>query len=245
MRADGTIRPVDAVTFDHEHVPTEHLRALQADGISVQPGPDALVNAQDKLVMRKRLREIGAPVPPFMAIESVEDAIGFSEVVAGKVCLKARRGGYDGHGVWFPDAAELPGCRPSWPTGSAHGREEGRPGPRTVRDAPAPSGEVKAWPVVVGAARQHLREPYCSGLDDGRRRAPATCPCGSPRQRDGRAGGGLFETRDAAESRRSSSMSWPRPHNGVDAGRSATGQFEQHMRAVLDYPLGDPTPTAR
>ena len=75
VRADGTIRPVDAVTFDHEHVPTEHLRALQADGISVQPGPDALVNAQDKLVMRKRLREIGAPVPPFMAIESVEDAI--------------------------------------------------------------------------------------------------------------------------------------------------------------------------
>ena len=53
------------VTFDHEHVPTEHLRQLVAEGVNVQPGPEALVNAQDKLLMRQRLAEIGAPVPEF------------------------------------------------------------------------------------------------------------------------------------------------------------------------------------
>src|SRR5699024_6474940 len=108
VRAGGTIRPVNAMTFDHEHVPTEHLRALQADGVSVQPGPDALVNAQDKLVMRNRLREIGAPVPPFAPIGSVDEALAFADSVDDQVCLKARRGGYDGHGVWFPARAELP-----------------------------------------------------------------------------------------------------------------------------------------
>lgn len=54
-------RGCDVITFDHEHVPIEHLRALEADGIPVRPGPDALVHAQDKGVMRARLTELGAP----------------------------------------------------------------------------------------------------------------------------------------------------------------------------------------
>ena len=64
------LKGADVVTFDHEHVPTEHLRQLISEGVNVQPGPDALVNAQDKLVMRKRLRELGArfhPSPPLRA----------------------------------------------------------------------------------------------------------------------------------------------------------------------------------
>src|SRR5919112_3351794 len=50
------------VTFDHEHVPTDHLHALAAAGTAVRPGPDALVHAQDKVVMREALSGIGAPV---------------------------------------------------------------------------------------------------------------------------------------------------------------------------------------
>jgi 5-(carboxyamino)imidazole ribonucleotide synthase len=53
----------DAVTFDHEHVPGDHIRALQAEGVKVFPGADALVYAQDKGRMRARLSELGAPVP--------------------------------------------------------------------------------------------------------------------------------------------------------------------------------------
>jgi 5-(carboxyamino)imidazole ribonucleotide synthase len=56
-------RGVDVVTFDHEHVPQEILRALIDDGVAVHPGPHALEFAQDKLAMRRRLTELGAPVP--------------------------------------------------------------------------------------------------------------------------------------------------------------------------------------
>ena len=90
------------VTFDHEHVPTEQLQTLINEGVNIQPPPAALVNAQDKLVMRERLASIGAPVPPFAAIDSVAAATAFYHQVDGAVCLKARCGGYDGHGVWFP-----------------------------------------------------------------------------------------------------------------------------------------------
>lgn len=97
-----TVTGADVMTFDHEHVPTEHLTTLIAEGVNVQPQPTALVNAQDKLVMRQHLAALGAPVPQFVAIESVADIEAFWRQVDGEVCLKARRGGYDGHGMWFP-----------------------------------------------------------------------------------------------------------------------------------------------
>ena len=58
----------DALTFDHEHVPTELLEKLVADGVNVAPPPSALIHAQDKLVMRRRLEALGAPVPRFAAV---------------------------------------------------------------------------------------------------------------------------------------------------------------------------------
>ena len=64
----------DALTFDHEHVPTELLDKLVAEGVNVQPPPQALVHAQDKLVMRRRLEALGAPVPRYAAIEPLDDA---------------------------------------------------------------------------------------------------------------------------------------------------------------------------
>ncbi|CAM5635721.1 N5-carboxyaminoimidazole ribonucleotide synthase [Streptomyces microflavus] len=89
------------ITFDHEHVPTEHLRALEADGIPVRPGPDALVHAQDKGVMRAKLLEIGAPCPRNRIVSDPADAAAFAEEVGGfPVILKTVRGGYDGKGVW-------------------------------------------------------------------------------------------------------------------------------------------------
>ena len=87
------------VTFDHEHVPTEHLRALAEAGVACRPGPDALVHAQDKAVMRRRLDELGAPLPRHAVVRSPDDVEDF-----GFPCvLKTTRGGYDGKGVWFVD----------------------------------------------------------------------------------------------------------------------------------------------
>src|SRR5918993_550392 len=77
--ADGAT----VVTFDHEHVPTEHLRALEADGVRVAPGPDALVHAQDKLVLRRRLAEAGEPQPRWAAVSSVAEVVAFADAGAG------------------------------------------------------------------------------------------------------------------------------------------------------------------
>ncbi len=145
-------RGASVVTFDHEHVPTEHLTTLMAEGINVQPGPHALVNAQDKLVMRERLQGMGAPVPPFVAIETAQDALDFYRQVDGAVCLKARRGGYDGKGVWFPHGAEeleqlVEDLLGQGVPLMAEKKVE------LVRELSAmvartPSGEVASWPVV-------------------------------------------------------------------------------------------------
>jgi 5-(carboxyamino)imidazole ribonucleotide synthase len=94
-----------AVTFDHEQVPQDVLRALARDGVAVHPGPDALLFAQDKLVMRRRLAELGVPVPAFAEVTAPERFAAFA-AEHGRVVLKAVRGGYDGRGVWMdPDAA--------------------------------------------------------------------------------------------------------------------------------------------
>ena len=84
-----TVEGAVAVTFDHEHVPTEHLRALRDDGLAVRPGPEALVHAQDKIVMRERLGALGVPCPRNAVVAGVEDveAFGFPCV------LKTSRGG--------------------------------------------------------------------------------------------------------------------------------------------------------
>ena len=143
----------DAVTFDHEHVPSDALSAMLDAGYSVQPAPSALINAQDKLVQRRRMRELGAPVPPFAAISSVEDAQNFWNEVDGNVCLKACRGGYDGHGVWFPkDPTELEAL-------VAELLEAGTPlmaekkvaltRELSILVARNPSGEVKVWPITM------------------------------------------------------------------------------------------------
>src|SRR5215212_4690590 len=87
------------VTFDHEHVPTELLDKLVAEGATVAPPSHALIHAQDKLVMRRRLESLGAPVPRFAAVESLDDVDVFARRIDGPIVVKTVRGGYDGRGV--------------------------------------------------------------------------------------------------------------------------------------------------
>src|SRR5882762_11809933 len=91
----------DVLTFDHEHVPTEHLRTLVAEGVRVHPGPEALLHAQDKLVMRRKLAELELPIPPFVEVKTVGDVVSFGGAHGWPCVLKAARGGYDGRGVWM------------------------------------------------------------------------------------------------------------------------------------------------
>ena len=85
----------DALTFDHEHVPTELLDKLVAEGVNVAPPPQALVHAQDKLVMRRRLEALGAPVPRYAGIEESTTSTSSTPSPSGSprpMVVKAVRG---------------------------------------------------------------------------------------------------------------------------------------------------------
>ncbi|MFZ0833800.1 MAG: ATP-grasp domain-containing protein, partial [Mycobacterium sp.] len=93
------------VTFDHEHVPTELLEKLVAEGVRVAPPPEALMHARDKLVMRERLTALGVPVPRFLEARGVDDVDAFAAQIDRPLVVKAVRGGYDGRGVYLPASA--------------------------------------------------------------------------------------------------------------------------------------------
>src|SRR3954452_3784583 len=76
------------LTFDHEHVPTEHLRALEDAGVRVAPGPAALVHAQDKLVLRRALAEAGEPQPGWAEVRTADDVEDFADAHGRPVVLK-------------------------------------------------------------------------------------------------------------------------------------------------------------
>ena len=95
----------DVVTFDHEHVPTGLLRDLEAAGVLVRPGPDALVHAQDKALMRERLTALGAPCPTSRVVPDPAGLVAFGKEQGWPVIAKTSRGGYDGKGVWKIESA--------------------------------------------------------------------------------------------------------------------------------------------
>ena len=151
-----------ALTFDHEHVPTELLDKLVAEGVNVAPPPAALIHAQDKLVMRRRLSALGAPVPRFTDVQTVDDVDAFAAQVGGAVVIKTIRGGYDGRGVVIADGTEqaVAAAGRYLADGVAgSGRGAGGDAARAVR-AGGPIAVRSGCGVAGGAdraARRHLR----------------------------------------------------------------------------------------
>lgn len=246
-------RGCDVITFDHEHVPTEHLRALEADGIPVRPGPDALVHAQDKGVMRARLTEIGAPCPRNRIVSDPADAAAFAQEVGGfPVILKTVRGGYDGKGVWVvrseADAADP--FRAGVPVLAEEKVD-------FVRELAAnivrsPHGQAVAYPVVesiqvdgvcdtVIAPAPDLSEQLAGEAQQLALRIAAELDV------VGHLAVELFETRsdDGTPGILVNELAM-RPHNSGHWTQDGaiTSQFANHVRAVLDLPLGDPRPRA-
>ncbi|HYO36340.1 MAG TPA: 5-(carboxyamino)imidazole ribonucleotide synthase [Geodermatophilus sp.] len=241
--ADGAT----VLTFDHEHVPAEHLRALVADGIRVAPGPDALLHAQDKLVLRRAMAEAGEPQPAWAEVRTVHEATAVAEEVGWPVVVKAPRGGYDGRGVFVvqgPDqVADLL---------ERHRvllLEERVPLVRelAVLVARSPFGQVAVWPVVETVQRDGINTEVLApapGLDEDSAGAAQELAVRIA-DRVGVVGVmavELFQTADAVLVNELAM----RPHNSghwtIEGAR--TGQFEQHLRAVLDYPLGSTAMTA-
>jgi len=242
-------RDVDAVTFDHEHVPQDVLRALVDAGVAVHPSPEALAVAQDKIVMRRRLSELGLPVPDWAAVRDAEALGRFLAEHGGSAVVKTARGGYDGKGVrvvreadgaddWFADLAD----------GEALLVEELVDFRRELAQSVArrPSGQIVAWPLVESVQSDGVCAEVIAPAPKsaGRLAEAAEAIARTVAERLGVTGVlavELFETDDDRLLINELAM---RPHNTghwtIDG--STTSQFEQHLRAVLDLPLGDTRP---
>jgi 5-(carboxyamino)imidazole ribonucleotide synthase len=236
-----------ALTFDHEHVPTELLHTLVAEGVTVLPGPEALVFAQDKLAMRRRLSEMGAPVPRFAAVTALADVDAFAQEVGEAIVIKTIRGGYDGRGVVLAD--DLAAAREAVAGYLADGvgvlAEERVPMRRelAVLVARSPHGQGAAWPVVETVQRQGICVTVLApapGLPDqlGAQAEQLGLRIADELGVVGVLAVELFEHSDGHLVINELAM---RPHNSGHwtMNGSVTSQFEQHLRAVLDYPLGD------
>lgn len=238
---------VDVITFDHEHVPQEVLRALVDAGVAVRPGPDALAHAQDKLVLRQRLQELGVPQPEWARVEDEAALADFLERVGGRAVVKTPRGGYDGHGVRVVAAASEAA---DWLADGALLAEELVDFRRELAQLVArrPSGEIAVWPLVEtvqgGGVCREVFAPApraTAGVERVSREIAHTLA--ESLGVTGVLAVELFETADDRVLVNELAM---RPHNSghwtIDG--AVTSQFEQHLRAVLDLPLGSPDASA-
>ncbi|HEX7834141.1 MAG TPA: 5-(carboxyamino)imidazole ribonucleotide synthase [Pseudolysinimonas sp.] len=244
---------VDVVTFDHEHVPQPVLAALVAAGIPVRPGPGALAVTQDKLHMRAVLSALGAPVPAWSAVRDAAELGDFLAAHGGAAVVKTPRGGYDGKGVrvvrsadgaddWFQAIDEHA-------IGGALLAEELIDFRRELAQLAArrPSGQIAAWPLVESVQRDgvcaEVFAPAPSGEELAEEARELAVTIADGLDVTGVLAVELFETADGSLLVNELAM---RPHNTghwtIDG--AVTSQFEQHLRAVLDLPLGDPSPRA-
>ncbi|MBD7979297.1 5-(carboxyamino)imidazole ribonucleotide synthase [Oerskovia merdavium] len=257
--------PADVLTFEHEHVPNDLLADLIAHGTPVRPAPHALVQAQDKIVMRRRLTELGAPCPRWAPLPVDPERgharlVEFLAEVGGQAVVKTSRGGYDGKGVRVVSSADEAA---DWLAAAAAGGpqllvEEKVPFTRelAVLVARRPSGEVRTWPVVESIQRDGVCSEVVApapDLTDTEAEEARTAAIAIAEGLDvtGVLAVEMFEvlesTGDGRPVRRVLVNELAmRPHNSghwtIDG--SVTSQFEQHLRAVLDLPLGDTSPTA-
>ncbi|MEU9824321.1 5-(carboxyamino)imidazole ribonucleotide synthase [Micromonospora chersina] len=241
----------DVVTFDHEHVPNAHIRTLTEEGVKLFPPAEALVHAQDKRVMRERLGELGAPNPAWRPVEAPADLVAFGAEIGWPVVLKAARGGYDGRGVWMvEDATAAAELATTLLAGGTPLIVEERVALRrelAVQVARSPFGQVAAYPVVETVQRDGICvEVLAPAPDLPEERAVAAqqlaIDLATALGVVGLLAVELFETPDGLVVNELAM----RPHNSghwtIEGAR--TSQFEQHLRAVLDYPMGDTSLTA-
>ena len=241
---------LEVVTFDHEHVPPAYLEALKARGVAVRPGPHALVHAQDKAVMRERLSAAGIPCPEWQVLHTIADGEAFGARVGWPFILKTSRGGYDGKGVWtISSAEELRGVMESVTLGpqAVWLAEERVPFTQELaaQVARSPQGQIVAYPIVRTVQTNGICTEVVApapGLEPDRAIAAQRIAIAVANELGctGMLAVELFDTGD----RLLVNELAMRPHNSghwtIDGAH--TSQFENHLRAVLDLPLGKPTP---
>ncbi len=227
----------DVVTFDHEQIPLAELEALVAQGRVVRPAPAAKRLAQDKLHARRALAALGLPVPDFAPATSQADVDRFASEHGWPVVLKARSGGYDGRGVAVVGdpaaaAAALADMRDDAVVEEHIAIER----ELAVLIARRPSGETAVYPVVETRQENAQLRELVVGASNPQAEALGVRIV-EHADATGMVAVELFETADGSLLVNELAL---RPHNSGHwtIEGAATSQFEQHLRAVLDWPLG-------
>ncbi|HVE26822.1 MAG TPA: 5-(carboxyamino)imidazole ribonucleotide synthase [Sporichthya sp.] len=235
----------DVLTFDHEHVPTAHLATLEAEGVEVRPGSDALLHAQDKVAMRERLTGVGIPCPAWALVATEAELAEFGSSIGWPVVVKTPRGGYDGRGVrvvgsaaeaadWLARGPVLAEARVAFTRELA------------VQVARSPHGQAAVYPVVETVQRAGVcREVIAPApIDDEHALAAqrAALAIAAELKVVGMLAVEMFDTPSGVLVNELAM----RPHNSGHwtIEGATTSQFEQHLRAVLDLPLGEVAMTA-
>jgi 5-(carboxyamino)imidazole ribonucleotide synthase len=233
---------VDVLTFDHEHVPTDLLHRLEGEGVTVRPGPHALVFAQDNALMRERLSSLDVPLPRWVVARSIEDADAFIAVEGGEAIAKTPRGGYDGKGVKVVGSGlELVEWLEAGPVLMEQKVAFRRELAQLI--ARRPTGGTRVFPLVhtiqEGGVCAEVIAP-APGADDALITEASRIAHTIAESLDvtGVLAVEMFETEEGELVVNELAM---RPHNSghVFTEGAITSQFEQHLRAVADWPLGD------
>jgi 5-(carboxyamino)imidazole ribonucleotide synthase len=237
----------DVVTFDHEHVPGPHLAELAATKTAVRPAGTALAYTQDKLLMRERLTALGVPCPRYAPVSSLAEVTEFAGQAGWPLVLKAVSGGYDGRGVWVCGTPEQAAGVLAHPVAVMAEEFVGFERELAALAVRSPHRQAAAYPVVETVQRDGICHEVLApapGLPPGRavQAQRLAIELADALDVTGLLAVELFETPGGLLVNELAM----RPHNSghwsIEGAR--TSQFEQHLRAVLDLPLGDPRPAA-
>jgi 5-(carboxyamino)imidazole ribonucleotide synthase len=248
--ADAVARFVaacDTVTLENEFIDAAVLAGIEASGKSVYPGSAAIARIQDKFTQKQVLAQAGLAVAPFRAVESESDALACGKAFGYPFLLKARRNAYDGYGNRTVKHAEEIG--PAM-------RELGHPERALYAERHVPfraelatlvvrgrHGETRVYPVVESRQEHHIcKWVLAPARVDARLQAQAEQLARAAVETVGAVGIVGVELFLGPDDAVLINELAPRPHNtghySIEA--CATSQFENHVRAVLGWPLGDP-----
>lgn len=237
-------RTVDVLTFDHERLDLAELEKLERFGLRVLPSAAAL-RFSDKAHQRQHLYDRGLPTPSFSIVASADEAVAFADRVGWPIVLKPATGGYDGKGVHI-----------ATDEGAARRRigDTSVATPWVAEEFLDIEAEL-AVVVVTGRDGGRIHYPVVSTIQhDGVCREVTVPAAVAPALRDEAealalqvadvvgATGVLAVELFVAGGRLLVNEVAPRPHNSghITMEANATSQFENHLRAVLGWPLGSP-----
>lgn len=240
----------DVITFEHELVRPVLLAALERKGHRVWPSSASMALAQDKLRQRAELSAARLPVPAFSRIERMANVEAFAARTGWPIVLKASRGGYDGRGVWI--VKDLVAAQAVFSGAQSNGTvllaeqfldlnlEF------AVLVARRPSAEAVAYPVTETVQKAGICRELYVPCELNLNLAREACEMAKAiAKRYGIVGIMAIEF-FLADGQIYINELAPRPHNSghwtIEGAQ--TSQFEQHLRAVLDLPLGSTEATA-